>query len=135
MAHPFSCLMNTGPLSPGVKRQYSQVHRSPPSSSRVNNECGKTSTPSRTSRRVWGQFCVCYCFLQSFLTAYIKPVVTVIFPYIQKKNSLWKPVQRIQLRGNRTDEMEVQNGTRNRQIVGRKKNVYFISFGETSRIV
>jgi len=32
--------------------------------------------------------------------------------------------------------MEVQNGTRNRQIVGRgKKNVYFISFGETSRIV
>ena len=40
-----------------------------------------------------------------------------------------KPVQRIQLRGNRTDEMEVQNGTRNRQIVGSlKKNVYFISF-------
>jgi hypothetical protein len=36
-AHPASCPMGTGDLSPGVKRQWREADHSPPSSAEVRN--------------------------------------------------------------------------------------------------
>jgi hypothetical protein len=53
------------------------------------------------------------------------------FSFVSGENLFVEHHVKIQFRGNSA----VENGTRNRKIVGGKKIVYFISFGESSRIV